>query len=93
MTVHPHVALHLSLELFLGSQFVRRDAVSGGMQRDHGGQLPNQMHRLRANRHSRQELVRQLGRSNAEEAECINSSMLLLFPDLILEQKDTHEGK
>lgn len=30
LAVHPHVALHLSLLLFLGAQFIWRDAISGG---------------------------------------------------------------
>lgn len=35
LAVHPHVALHLPLELLLGAQFVGRDAVPGGVEADH----------------------------------------------------------
>lgn len=48
LAVHPHVSLHLSLELLLGAQFIWRNAISEGGEGEGGhnkGQLPNQIHR------------------------------------------------
>lgn len=35
LAVHPHVALHLPLQMFLGRELMRRAAVAGGGKRHH----------------------------------------------------------
>lgn len=34
LAVHPHVALHLPLQMFLGGELMRRNAVTGGRRRE-----------------------------------------------------------
>lgn len=36
LAVHPHVALHLPLQMFLGGELVRRNAIAGVGRRDGG---------------------------------------------------------
>lgn len=69
MAVHPHVALHLLLQLLLGPQLVWRDAVSGGVQTQRERSIAQSVRSLKTTQSFRKKLVSRWDRSNTPTRE------------------------